>query len=218
MRVKVIGCGGIAEWLLPLLCMYLQFQLPETEVTILDGDSYESSNRNRQSYKNLQNKAVDKVAILQERFPSLLLRAIPEFITDKNVYQHIEENDIVLVCVDNHASRKLISARCEDLDNVRLISGGNGETKTTVQVYIRKEAEDITPALETYPEIAHPEDRRPDQLGCGERAIQSPQICITNHFVASQMMAELYRILHEEPLNSEICGDILTNTSVRYTV
>src|SRR5262249_60475714 len=87
-----------------------------------------------------------------------------------NVGQLIRNGDHVLLCVDNHPTRKLVSDHCGTLANVALFSGGNEGvepprergTYGNVQVYLRKGGRDLTvPLTRFHPEIANPKARCP---------------------------------------------------------
>ena len=49
--------------------------------------------------------------------------SVPTFITDENVAELIHDGDLLMLCCDNHPTRKLISDYCEKLSDIVLISG-----------------------------------------------------------------------------------------------
>ena len=80
--------------------------------------------------------------------------------TPDNIERLIHGGDIVILAVDNHATRKLASDFCtESRDDICLISGGNdgvGEdssgrllrgTYGNCQIYVRRGGIDCTPSL-----------------------------------------------------------------------
>jgi len=95
--------------------------------------------------------------------------------------------DIVVLAVDNHATRKLVTDHCaERLRDVCLVSGGNDGIEERAdgtrlrgtyggcQVYLRRDGVDVTPSLSRYhAEIREPADKAPDELGCVEAAAAS---------------------------------------------
>jgi hypothetical protein len=106
--------------------------------------------------------------------------------------------------VDNHATRKLISDRAEELKNVTVISGGNDWTDGNVLVHIRRDDENLTPPLASkfHPEILNPVDENPADIeqkpeGCAELAVSAPQLLITNNYIAANMLAALFNIIDE---------------------
>src|SRR5207248_1631829 len=74
--------------------------------------------------------------------------AVPEYVTPENVDRLIRPGDHVLLCVDNHPTRKLVSEHCGTLESAALFSGGNDGveppdrlgTYGNVQVYLRRAA------------------------------------------------------------------------------
>jgi len=214
-KIKVIGSGGIGSCLVEPLSRYLSYVDDYCEMTIIDGDTYEERNRERQRFSDLGNKAEETSRNLKEMFPKIHFRSKNEYVTDDNVITFIREKDVVFMCVDNHATRKLISERCEELDNVTLISGGNNYTDGDVLIYIRKSGKDVTPSLHSLPEIANPDDKNPgdsdqERQGCQEEALASPQLLFMNMDIASSMLNCYY--CHEQgKLNfNRVYSDIIT--------
>ena len=190
---KVIGCGGIATWLLPPLCHYAAHTFKQgVEVSLIDGDTFEENNRDRQVFQSLGNKAEVKANELRKKYPGVFFWSHPIYVTSDNTTLLIRENDVVFLCVDNHKTRQVVSQRCEELDNIVLISGGNDYTDGNIQVHVKRDGENITlPVANKYhPEILHAQDRNPgDQLqarvGCQQLIASEPQLLIMNNAIAS---------------------------------
>lgn len=198
-KIKVVGAGGIGTYLLEPLARYLSYCDDNVEITVIDGDTYEDRNRERQRFGEIGNKAEQTVAGLKRDFPKVHFRAKGEYITEDNIIMLLRENDEIFLCVDNHATRKLVSDRCEELDNVTLISGGNDYTDGNVVVYRRRFGKDQGKSLTAlHPKIAQPDDKNPghftdqERAGCEEEARTNPQLLFTNLAIAS-MMLNCYR-------------------------
>jgi hypothetical protein len=122
------------------------------------------------------------------------------YVTPRNVGRLIDDDDLIFLAVDNHASRALVSRRCRRLERVTLISGGNdgveGERAGTfgnVQIYVREDGRERTNAITRFhQEIARPADRRPDQDGCADLAPSAPQLLFTNLTVAAGMLGTFH--------------------------
>ena len=201
-KIKVIGAGGIGGHLVEPLARYLSYGDDYAEITIVDGDKFEDRNKERQRFTENENKAEHTVGLLKEEFPKIHFRSKGEYITEDNVISTIREGDVVLMCVDNHATRKLVSDRCADLDNVTLISGGNDFTDGDVIIYSRKNGKDVTKPLTALSEIANPSDKNPGTLsdeerqGCEQEAQANPQLLFMNLDIASLMLSCYYA--HEQ--------------------
>ena|SRR3989344_922221 len=216
MRIKVIGLGGIGNWLIDPLTKFLNFSYNKAngpEVWLIDGDDYDATNQDRQTFTRFDNKAVVTKERISNLCPLLKIIAKQEYVNKKNVFELIRENDIVFVCVDNHASRHLISQRCEELDNVVVISGGNHITDGLVQIFVRKNGENITLPLanEFHPEISESESSIPGQAGCEEVRSTQPQLLFTNNAIACVMLNAFYGYLQGNQLPDEVYVDITTN-------
>lgn len=217
-RVKVIGLGGIGSLVAPCLVQYLSGLGFKGAVWLIDGDSFEESNRTRVRFEAYGNKSLVKAAELDALARGPKLVPVPRYVTPRNVGGLVEERDVVLMCVDNHATRRCVARRCGRLADILLISGGNdgvedGREGTfgNVLVHRREAGEDRTNPLTRYhPEIARPADKRPDQMSCGELAQSSaPQLLFTNLAVASAMLNALFAWVAGRLEYEEVYLDIL---------
>ncbi|MFC1622383.1 ThiF family adenylyltransferase [Patescibacteria group bacterium] len=213
MKIKIIGIGGIGCCLLTSLARFANFKLSNTTITLIDGDDFEVKNKERQVFHRLGNKAEVNVEMLQSQFKRIIFNAIPEYLTQKNIVDYVLEDEIIFMGVDNHATRKLISDHCRTLNNIVLFSGGNELTDGNLQIFIRKEGENITLPIdnEFHPEIQYPKDKNPGELGCDELIESVPQLLFTNNMVASIMMNAFFAYLEEKLNYDEVYFDIITN-------
>lgn len=215
MKIKIIGCGGITSCLLPILCKFLEYNFENSEIHLIDGDTFEEKNKNRQNFKNFGNKA-EITTKENNHFKNIVFFSYPEFLTKANIRKIIRENDIIFGCVDNHATRKLISKRCEELNDVVFISGGNELTDGAIQIHWKKDKKDLTlPICNQYHnEIENPNDFNPgeNKKGC-EQEIQkgNTQLIITNNAIASLMVNAFYGFLQNKLDYDEIYIDIIKN-------
>ncbi len=169
-------------------------------MTLIDGDSYEEHNAERQEFTQRGNKAEVTADSLRNNFPGLSIWTTTDYLTEDNIGMIVRDGDLVFSCVDNHATRLLLSNRCCDLDNAVLISGGNEYADGNCQVHVRKDGKDLTlPVANDYhPEIQRPADINPGdpqlrRQGCGVIAQREPQLIFTNFFVAASMVAAFYK-------------------------
>ncbi len=146
--------------------------------------------------------------------------SVPTFITDENVAELIHDGDLLMLCCDNHPTRKLISDYCEKLSDIVLISGGNEAvdpprelgTYGNVQIAIRRSGKNLTaPITRFHPEIAQAQGSPPSQLDCIQQAASTPQILITNLAVATAMLCAFLSLVcdPDRPAYQEIKLDVL---------
>jgi molybdopterin/thiamine biosynthesis adenylyltransferase len=193
----------------------------KAHIDLIDGDEFEERNRERMDVPEFGNKA----AVIAEglldmyRRPGLVLRGVERYLDESNVMEWLGEGDIVLLCVDNHATRKIVADRCASLDDVLLISGGNdgveGEERGTygnVQVYRRDGGVERNPPLDRFhPEIADPAEHVPGPSCVDLAATAAPQIGFTNLMAAAAVGAAFYReLLVDSPAAryDESCFDV----------
>jgi len=214
-RIGIIGLGGIGSIVAPFLARHLNYGLAGGwTIVLVDGDSYEERNGRRQLFSALGGKAEVQVRDLAPRFTGVDFLAIPEFVTEENAGEVVREGDTVFLGVDNHRTRKVVSGRCERLDNVTLISGGNELTDGNVQVFMRRGGKDITPPLtHLHPEIANaPKVALGTAPGCPALAEQGQtQLLLTNLGAAYLMLVAFYAIeTGGKPPFDEAYFDIMT--------
>lgn len=223
--IKIIGLGGVGGIVARYGAMFLAPLAREqnARLVLIDGDSFEPSNATRMFFSDCGNKAAVTLADLRPRFAEsgLALTAVEEYVRPGNLKRLIHPGDIVLLCVDNHATRKLVSDFCGTLDDVVLISGGNdgiGEdasgkfhhgTYANCQVYIRRDGIDCSPSLARYHvEIDEPHDELPSEQSCIDALVSVPQLLLANLAAGSSILNALWLYLCGAIHYSELAVDI----------
>lgn len=220
--VKVIGLGGIGGVVARYLVLYLAASGAPSRVTLVDGDRFEPDNAGRMLFSREGNKA----AVVREDLlgltegSALTLVAVEEFATPENLARLVRRDDMVLLAVDNHATRKLVADHCATLDDVCLVSGGNDGvgadasgrprrgTCGNVQVHRRRNGRDETPPLDAFhPEIATPRDRLPTEISCTDALVSVPQILFANLAAASAMLGTVFLAACDALDYPELCFD-----------
>jgi hypothetical protein len=146
---------------------------------------------------------------------------VPEYLTPDNLERLLRPADVVLLAVDNHATRKLVSDHVAGLDDALLLSGGNdgvgedshGRTRRgtfgNVQLFVRAGGQDVTPPLDAFhPEIERPADRRPDEEDCVTAALSTPQLLFANLQTATSLLSTLWLVLEQGAPYGELSFDI----------
>jgi len=196
MRVILIGLGGIGSNLAEPLAQLMSFAKSErgtNRLVLIDGDRFELKNRNRQKFDEIGNKAEVTAKRLRDLFPDLDIQAKPHFVDADNLYLFVKEGDVVLLCVDNHATRKVVNEHLATLKNALLISGGNEIYDGNVQVYLRRDGLDASPSLfYRHPEIEFPKDKNPAEPGCEEAIDQGVIQLLPVNRIISDMMLNAY--------------------------
>lgn len=197
--VKVIGAGGVGGIVFRYLAVFLAALGRPLRLFAMDGDRFEAGNATRMLFRSFGNKAQVLVDELSPHFfgSNLGLFAVPEFLHPENIGRLVREGDWLVLALDNHASRRLLSDHCSRLSDVVLVSAGNDGvgieggvsrrgTYANVQVYVRRAGRDLTPPLTRWhPEIAEPADRLPTEPHCTDLVGSVPQILFTNLAAAS---------------------------------
>lgn len=220
---KVIGLGGVGTIVARFGGTFLASLGREGRLVLIDGDAFEPKNSARMLFRQLGNKAEVLCAELAPALErsQLAIESVPRYVTDESAQHLIQEGDVVLLCVDNHATRRTVSRRISALRDGLLISGGNDGaghdssgiprqgTYGNVQVHVRCAGADLTPSLERFhPEIANPADRSPAERACMELQESTPQILFTNLAAASAILNALLLALSGALHYAELAFDI----------
>jgi len=205
--VKLVGLGGVGGIVARYLTLFLRSLDEEARLVLIDGDAFEADNAERMLFGDEGNKArVCRADLLPHVADSrLTLLAVPEYVTAENVGRLLVEGDLVVLTVDNHATRHLVDEHCRDLADVCLVSGGNDGVGTdstgeatrgtfgNVQVHWREGGVEKSPSLGRYhPEIARPVDRPPGDEHCTDVIARTPQILFANLAAASAILNALW--------------------------
>lgn len=177
-KVVAIGLGGIWSYFWRIMCRTLTYTKGAPKhVVLVDGDQFHFTNLERQDML-AGDDAKMKVDVYRNRFkdfPLLSVEGIPEFVTRKNISKIVTPKSIILLLVDNHKTRKLISKFVRDnrnhLRDIVVITSANDEKRANAHIYLVLGGKEITHAMDkVHPEIDKPKDKNPGELSCEELA------------------------------------------------
>src|SRR4051812_39387473 len=129
--IKLVGGGGIGGIVACYGIVYLVHLAGllkrSARFVIVDGDQFEDKNRSRMLYSDGNKAAVLREEMLEFAADSLVtIAAVQEYVTPDNIGRLFHDDDIIILAVDNHATRKLVNDYCDQhLSRFCLISGGN---------------------------------------------------------------------------------------------
>lgn len=226
LRVVVVGAGGVGGWLLEGISRMLEYRRPGSALIVVDGDTYEPKNSERQVFADLGNKAIVKATELQPFVPQTFVVPVGKWVVaqsadaDEEGVERItpgellEDGDIVFATVDNFATRVLLFDHARTMDNVDIFTGGNDEALFgTTYHYQRRDGKDVTDHPGEYnEEFRNPPDRNPGALSCAERAELegSTQFLATNMAVAAWLLGRMQHLILDgkEDTETEIHFDL----------
>lgn len=190
LTVVIVGCGGIGTRLAEELGGMLNFQAPESSLILVDGDSFEPKNRERQHFSSMGPKAQVLKSDLQRRYDQIYTTSMHAWVVSEAVaeewasgrgevdedvsggiekisaYELIKDADVVFAVVDNFAARKEIAEAAKLVPDIDVYFGGNGEAETderlfaTAYLYRRRDGQDLT---------VNPVDRFPEYFDPSDR-------------------------------------------------
>lgn len=234
MRVVVVGVGGVGGWLCRGLAAMLEAGDPGSMLMLVDGDTFEEKNIDRQDFNDFGYKTVVRANELQPKYPNTLVVPQPFWVVEHteewpeeegglvgaNVL--LEEGDVLFATVDNHATRKILFEAAMKLDNVDVFTGGNDEDYfgSTFHYQRRDGADTIDSPFDYHPEMLEPADKNPGEMSCEERASQpsGTQLLATNMTVSALLLGRFHKtVLKGEPDESaEIFFDLGIGRTVPY--
>ena len=180
MRIFIIGAGGGGTWLIPAV----KKLFPESPLAVVDGDSFEPKNMDRQLFPESMlgmNKAAAMAMLYDVQYK-------------KEYYQlgtvdHIS-TDLIFGCVDNHRARLAILQSC-DMYGCKAIIAGNEKTSASAMYYEPSFLNSWKDPRVRYPEIAtdHTGDPLAREMGCvAEIQSGTTQLVSANHLAVSLAM------------------------------
>ncbi len=191
----VVGAGGTASHLIHALVCYAAAFPGGGIIHIWDADEIEPKNLERQLfYANEVGKL--KATAFAQRWPEICVDHT-EYVGEDNVTRVIQNDDVVLICADNMAVRRLINNHAKTLGNIVIINGGNEKHSGSVQYFERILSVNITPPLNFASSEFDPANDEFDrsEMSCAEIAVLTggEQTIIANQTTAALMMAALWR-------------------------
>ena len=132
-KITVIGCGGIGGATTEMLV-----RMGIGNLRIIDKDSFDVSNINRQLMSSFYSVGKSKVNTTYETLKSINpftnIEAIEEEVGEDNVRKIIKDSDIVIDALDNIITRIIVSRNARDLD-IPFIHGAIHGTMGQVSVF-----------------------------------------------------------------------------------
>jgi molybdopterin/thiamine biosynthesis adenylyltransferase len=234
-RFVLVGAGGIGTWLADGLARLLEYKYPGSALIIVDGDTYEERNKERQSFTQMGNKAIATAHRLTQQFDNTTFIPVPKWVVDDNfagvadeespkikASSLISENDVVFAVVDNFAARKILFDAASQLNNIDIFTGGNDDALFgSIYHYQRRDGYDVTDhPVNNHPEYDNPPDKNPGELSCQERASieGGTQILSTNMAVAAYLLGRVQKtiVAKQSPDEAEIYFDLAIGKAEPY--
>lgn len=218
-RITIIGLGGVGGRTAKDIALLLAASNTSVTLTLIDSDQFEPSNATRMHFNDFGPKVEVVARDLLPKFveSKLTVETVVEYVMPSNISKLIREGDIVILALDNHSGRKLVSDWASTMKNVTIISGGNDSVETdkgmrgsygNVQIYVRRDGVDLTESLTCFhPEIDQPKDKPPYELSCTEKMVKYPQLLLSNIMVSAAILNALYLYLSNALHYSEIAID-----------
>ena len=125
-HVAIIGLGGLGGTVTEILS-----RIGIGTLTLVDGDSFEDSNLNRQLLSSVDNLGRSKAEVAEERVrsvnPVVETSAVKEFLSAENGPSILEDADIAVDCLDSITSRFILEQACRTR-KIPMVSAAIGGT------------------------------------------------------------------------------------------
>jgi hypothetical protein len=183
----IIGCGGVGSAIVPSFCLLKS----PGDITLVDGDSIERKNLNRQLFDAAQ-IGMNKAQALAARYGC---HFIPEWFARGKI--HHGRNDWLICLVDNHRTRLEALEVCDE-QGCQAILAANEMHSSEAYYYRRPWRGTLRDPRVYYPELST--DRRGDPraaaIGCtGEVQANNRQLVSAN-FMAAALAEHLFVLWH----------------------
>jgi tRNA A37 threonylcarbamoyladenosine dehydratase len=154
-RIVIVGCGGIGSHLWDMLAREMYNRREHTyttDILLIDADVVEEKNLGRQSF-GVADIGLPKAEALARRYKKHLedngisVKAERSWLsTDTEL---LKQDDVVLLCVDNNKTRKMLNDYILDFyGNICAINGGNRDHLVTTHIMLKSNYKVVTAPFE----------------------------------------------------------------------
>jgi hypothetical protein len=181
----IIGAGGTASWLVPLLKRTLN---PKTEITVVDGDTLEVRNLDRQLFDASYigwNKAEVLAELYSIKWESYYLERDSWILTGG----YSTPYSCLWCCADNHIARKLCLDLVDAGQAALAIIGGNEYNDSEAYPYLSAWKGSTGDPRVYYPELLTDASNDPTNPSCqGVNQAENRQLALANYLSAGFMV------------------------------
>lgn len=196
----IVGVGGTGS----LLARDLPRLIAGTvhHMILIDGDTVEKKNIERQSFQEFDiglNKATAMVRKINSLFPACA-EAVDKYITSRELHELIRrrsEIPVIIGCVDNDATRKLLEDAFSHQPAAVYIDSANSEYSGNVFVCIKNGRQKYGVIRSEAYDLA--DDKKPTDKSCMELiASGETQYFVTNARMAGCVLEHCFNLLNNE--------------------
>ena len=112
-KIAVIGCGGIGGETIEMLA-----RMGVGELVVVDEDTFDMSNLNRQTFASMADLGLDKSAVAKEKVrqinPYVKITNYSKHVDESNVDEIISDADMVIDALDNVLTRVILSRKAKE--------------------------------------------------------------------------------------------------------
>lgn len=197
----IIGAGGTGS----LLARDLPKLLIDTshKMLIVDGDRVEKKNMKRQSYQEHDIGEYKAIALSSKinTFYDTRCEALGLYLTKDEIYEYCENNieymPVIIGCVDNDATRKILEETFTRLDYCYYLDSANGEYEGNIYIAIRRE--NRTSGVLRSDVYKLSDDLHPLDESCEVQASKgNVQYLVTNNKMANYLLEHCNALLNHE--------------------
>ena len=183
----LIGCGGVGSAIVPSFCLLKS----PADITLIDGDTIERKNLNRQMFDAGQ-IGKNKAQALAAKFGC---HALPEWFSRGKLRHY--RNDWLLCLVDNHRTRLEAIEVCDDIGCQAIFAANEMHS---AEAYYSRRAWKGSPRD---PRVYYPElltdrsgDPRAAAIGCTGEAQESNRQLVSANLMAAALAEHLFVLWH----------------------
>lgn len=213
-HVFLVGVGGTGSHLVGPLVQLLHFHPEGTDdITIIDGDAYEDSNATRQVF-DTELMGENKAKATAARLKTGNIKTVNDYINKEKFIKILQDTlqpddcFLVIMAVDNHATRNAIITAVDEGDytDFVIVSPGNQYSSGQIVLYVKEEGEPLTVhPFDKYNDVANPDDVIPgEEEGCAAETPATPQLITANMGAAWGVLVLISNILDEKGWYEEV--------------
>lgn len=184
-KLYLIGAGGTASYLLPVLVRTLKIDGPIDELIIIDRDVIEEKNVDRQlyTYEDIGKGKAEVLAETLREYTQVPITAVTDWFTR---HTDILPESFIISCTDNHPARLAALEAC-DREGCQIVICGNETFSADAYYYSPEYAGLLLDPRVRYPEILTDEQDDPTRPPCNDEKTleENPQLAAANSMSAN---------------------------------
>jgi hypothetical protein len=168
------------------------------EFALIDPDTVSPKNLGRQLFISADGHKVDVYAEAVRSLTGYSCDSFAVIASESNIDDLVGDGDVVFVCPDNHACRRVVAERARHLQNVVVFTAGNEAFTGNVHAYIRQGNREVTKHLKDCHPDVYTGEQNPLTIGmsCSNLMDHGNYQILTTNFATASLAIQMFFLVN----------------------